>query len=150
MTLTYGFNSPRDLFDKLERDAKLLDKNISGDLFFNFVVTAYSLLDWVKNDTSTPVAAAIAAPNLYANCWIKICGDIANASKHFTLTRKIPITQRVDSNSGFGVGRYGVGAWGIGEEEIEIELTDGTKISSLHFVNEVLQVWRNFFFTYGM
>ena len=128
----------------------MLDELVTSDRFFNFVVTAYSLVDWVKNYRLTPVAALTAIPNLYTDQWIKVCGDIANASKHFTLSRRVPVTHTVHSNSGYGAGRYGVGLYGIGEEGIEIELNDGTKIPGLHFVTEVLRVWRDFFSTHGL
>lgn len=50
MSLTYGLETARDLFEKLSRDANLLDEEVTSDSFFNFVVTAYSLVDWVQND----------------------------------------------------------------------------------------------------
>jgi hypothetical protein len=40
VALTVSFASIRDLLSKLERDAKLLEEEaVSGDRFFNFVVT---------------------------------------------------------------------------------------------------------------
>jgi hypothetical protein len=52
MSLTYGLQSARDLFAKLQRDAATLDKEVSSDNFFNFVVTGYSLVDWIEKDPS--------------------------------------------------------------------------------------------------
>ena len=54
--------------------------------------------------------------------WIKICGDLATASKNFTLTTRKPITSVAESRRGYGLGRDGKGGWGVGEESIQIEL----------------------------
>ena len=49
--LPIPLSSPRDLFEKRKRDAALLiDDEITTDRFFNFVVTGYSLIDWIKAD----------------------------------------------------------------------------------------------------
>ena len=55
MSLTYGLQTARDLLEKLRRDAKLLDDEVSSDRFFNFVIAGYSLIHWVKKDPSVPV-----------------------------------------------------------------------------------------------
>jgi hypothetical protein len=46
MTLTFGLETPRDLLEKLKRDAALLREEATSDKFFNFVVTGYSIIDW--------------------------------------------------------------------------------------------------------
>jgi len=80
MSLTFGLQNPRDLLDKLKRDAALLEEEVTSDRFFNFVVTGYSIVDWLKHEPSVPQAATLA---MYKDRWIKICGDLATASKHF-------------------------------------------------------------------
>jgi len=61
---------------------------------FNFVVTGYSLIDWIKNDSRLPSSArnANAINALYRD--LKICGDLANGCKHFVLDRnkRKPVT----------------------------------------------------------
>ena len=56
MSLTYGLQTAKELLEKLRRDAALLDEEVSSDRFFNFVVTGYSLIDWIKNDPAVPAA----------------------------------------------------------------------------------------------
>lgn len=131
--------SPRDLFAKLKRDASLLvDDEVTTDRFFNFVITGYSLIDWIKAD---PAFAHLSPQALYDNQWLKVCGDLATASKHFQLTKRQPITSSARSSQGFGVGRFGRGGFGVGEEAIEITLNDGTVIDGLDFVQRVVDVW---------
>ena len=145
MTLTYGLSSSKDLFAKLRRDGRLLEQEVNSDHLFNFVVTGYSLIDWIKNDPSVPGIAKASAAILYSDGWLRVCGDLATAAKHFVLSTRVPITNHTSTSRGFGQGRWGKGAWGIGEESIVITLDDGSTYSCLDLVNGVLQTWQGFF-----
>jgi len=91
VNLTFGLQTPRDLLGKLKRDAALLNEEVTDDRFFNFVVTGYSIIDWVKKgDFSDTVTTAVW--EMHKEQSIKICGDIAIASKHFKLKTRDPIT----------------------------------------------------------
>jgi hypothetical protein len=147
MSLTYGIQTARDLLEKLRRDSKLLDDEVLSDRFFNFVITGYSLIQWVEKDPSVPESAK-ATPeidSLYGNHWLKVCGDIATASKHFILTQRKPITSKANASAGWGCGRWGKGGWGVGEVQIDIVLNDGTVIPGLDFITNVLKEWEQFF-----
>ena len=150
MSLTYGLSSANGLLGKLRRDAALFDEEVTSDRFFNFVVTGYSLIDWVKNDPSVPTAAKSAVSSLYSDAWLKVCGDLATASKHFILTMRVPVTADASSKRGWGCGRLGKGGWGQGEESIVVMLNDGASYSGLDLVSGVLQTWERFFTSYGM
>lgn len=153
---TYGLSGPRDLLKKLKRDAALLAEEVTSDRFFNFVVTAYSILDWVKTDPVSPPAASGALSGMYDDKWIRVCRDLANASKHFVLRwdeRKPdrgPVTSGASSKQGYGIGRYGVAAYGVGEESIQITLNDGSSFSSPEFVEGVVDAWDSFFLSQGL
>lgn len=152
MALTFGLASIRDLQAKLQRDAAALNEEVTSDSFFNFVVTGYSMIDWIKNDPSVPSTAKVQAivQSLYNDRWLKVCGDLATASKHFTLSKRTPITSSASSFCGFGVGRHGKGGYGVGEESIEVCLNDGTSFHCLDMVEGVLSSWQNFFSVHGI
>lgn len=150
MNLVPGLTTHRYLFEKLQREAALLDEEVTSDRFFNFSVTGYSLIDWVKNDPGVPASAKKAVIALYQDRWIKICGDIATAGKHFTLDTRKPITAATTSELGFGVGGFGKGGWGVGEEHIEIKLNDNTILAGHDLVAGVVQSWQKFFSTHGL
>jgi hypothetical protein len=80
----------------------------------------------------------------------RICRDLANACKHFTLNYPNAVTASAPSNRGFGVGRYGKGGYGLGEESIEVQLNDGTSFQCLDLVNNVIASWQSFFKSHGM
>lgn len=153
MALTYGLRNPRDLLDKLKRDASLLAQGVTSDKFFNFVITGYSIIDWVKNDTSISQSARSAVENLYKDRWIKACGDLATAGKHFTLTSRKPITSKAESHKEEReTKRWDNFAWGVSDytqiedaESITIDLEDGSSLSCLELVKNVIETWDNFF-----
>jgi hypothetical protein len=89
--------------------------------------------------------AGIDTKRLREDRWLKICGDLATASKHFSLSSRRPITDKAFSTQGYGVGRYGFGGYGIGEESIVIILKDGTNIDCLELVQEVVATWERVF-----
>lgn len=150
MSLVPGFATARDLLEKLRREAALLDEEITSDRFFNFAVTGYSLIDWIKNNPSIPTTTKTAVVALYRDRWIQVCGDIATAGKHFTLTSRVPITAATSSERGFGLGGFGKGGWGVGEGYIEIRLNDGTVLLGPNLVSGVIQTWQQFFLQHGL
>lgn len=147
-----GFVSVRDLYAKLDRDAASLDQQVTSDGFFNFVVTGYSMIDWIRNDPSVPASAKAqaAVQGLHADQWLKVCGDLATAAKHFTLTRRKPVASSATSSRGFGAGRFERGGWGSGEEGIEVTLSNGTSFHGLDLVRGVLATWQRFFAAHGI
>lgn len=98
-----------------------------------FVITGYSLIDWVKHDTSLPAAARTPDEinRLYKEPWLKVCGDLATASKHYTLTRRTPLVTSAESQSGWGKGRYGKGGYGVGEEAIVVHINNDGEWTAL-------------------
>ncbi len=150
MALTFGLNSVRDLFAKLQRDAYLLEEEVTTDRFFNFVVTGYSMVHWIRNDPSVPQAAKTQYGNLHKDYWLSICGDIANACKHFTLTSIKSDAKSATSTQGYGLGRYSKGNYNEGEESILVQLGNGTTYICLELVQNVLYTWEKFFSTHGI
>jgi hypothetical protein len=153
--LTPGLLSVRDLFSKLQRDATLLNQEVTSDRFFNFVVTGYSMIDWVQNDESIPPTAreTQVIKALRDDPWLSICGALAIASKHFRLDERQgrAITKSASSERGFGKGRFGKGSYGVGEESIVIvELNNGRTHQCLELVEGVLSTWKTFFAQHGI
>jgi len=147
-----SLRSAADLLQKVRRDAALLDDEVTSDRFFNFVVTAYSLIDWIDHDPTVPIAAKAPAElaALRADQWLLLCGDAATGAKHFKLTRRTPTAAKVSVALGFGVGGYGKGKWGVGEEHITVHMPDGRVYGALELVRGVLDTWAAFFARHGI
>jgi hypothetical protein len=152
VSLTFGITTTRELYEKLKRDSSALQEEVSSDRFFNFVVTGYSMIDWVKNDPNVPTTAKElqVIDSLYQDPWLKVCGDLAIAVKHFKLTTRKSITSSADSSQGYRVGRFGHGGFGVGEESIDVILNDGTTYNCLTLVQGVVDKWEKFLSTHNI
>ncbi len=152
MVLTYGIQSAKDLFEKLKRDAGLLAQEVTSDRFFNFVITAYHLCEWVERDPSLSGIVKNDVQRVRKDPDMAICRDIANASKHYKLSKGYQgrIAHRARSRQGFGIGRFGCGGYGVGEEHIEIVLSDGTRIDAIALKDSVVSLWSSFFDKHGI
>lgn len=90
---TFGFNSAKDVYEKLIRDGKKLDDNPrSKDECFNFAVTAWQLYDdWLKNDDSMSSLAKAKYKNakIHMNDMMRGLASVANSSKHMYLWKSL-------------------------------------------------------------
>ena len=147
-----ALRSATDLFGKVRRDAKLLQDELSSDRVFNLVVTAYSLIDWIKNDPAVPAAAKQPSEidSLYGDRWLKLCGDLATAAKHFELTQRSLTAAGVAAEQGYGMGRFEKGGYDVGEEQTSVHLPDGSAHGVLEMVQGAQRTWQTFFARHGI
>ena len=111
-TMSYGINKPKDLLEKLKHDANELNYPYNPHHIFNFIVTAYSLSEWVQKYYNSKKRADVFIVGKikleswklpgYASEWVEarylptgtnyefhivnvlsICNHSANASKHY-------------------------------------------------------------------
>lgn len=87
MLVTHSFHTPRNLYEKLTRDAQKLDMEISGDNMFNFLSTACHLSEWIKKSAPTKSNETIKRINkmLQEDENLKLCKEILKAAKHFEI-----------------------------------------------------------------
>jgi hypothetical protein len=149
MSLRYGLKTARDLFEKLKRDADALRAGVASDGLFNFVVTGYHLCEWVAKDPSLSTAAKAEAEVFRDEEVIQVCRDLANASKHWTITYYTPSVDTAESRQGWGCFRWGRGTWGVGEEETVITMKSGGSYNALELKDRVVALWEAFFSKHG-
>ncbi|MGL4500536.1 MAG: hypothetical protein ACRCU2_15825 [Planktothrix sp.] len=153
MRLTAGFDNARDLFEKLKRDAEKLENEVNPDNMFNFIVTAFSICDWVEKDTRVLKRVKKKLGSLREDTIIEICQDIANSSKHFVLRPKAEAKKHTDQiifKHGFGQGGFDRGPFGVGESDITIKgiatrnNPQGIEVNIVDFKEKVLEVLKKF------
>jgi hypothetical protein len=155
MSLPYGLRTPRDLFEKLKREAAKLDSETSPDNLFNFAVTAWHMQDWIREGPakSAPTIEADRAA-LRRHPHIQVCRDIANASKHFTLTYSPTISSvhRVPSSPGAIPGRSGLPMIpGSIPRKGTIAIVVGSDTYDIRQLNEdVVQLYETFLARHGL
>ena len=130
-------------FQKLKRVYERLMREMHKDDLDDFIKTAWHLCEIVEKDTHTTRKQRRAVNSLRKTEEMRLCQDITNAQKHFTL--RGDQIDRAEVRKGWGVGRYGCGSWGRGEQSVTIHLKDGQEIKALSFVSKVFGVWRNVF-----
>jgi hypothetical protein len=143
MSLRYGLQTARDLFDKLQRDVQLLDEEVTSDRMFNVVVTARHLAEWIEKESGIDRINELRDTDLF-----NTCRDIADASKHFELSEDMAKQTRVDevsSERGFGLGRHGKGGFGVGQESISIKVKSQDPVNALEFARRLIDLYRPFF-----
>ncbi len=90
---TFGFNTAKDVYEKLIRDSKKLDENHrSKDECFNFSVTAWQLYnDWLEHDDSVSALAKTKYKNAQIHLDDMMWGvsAVANSSKHMYLWQSL-------------------------------------------------------------
>lgn len=86
MAQTYIFHSPRNLYEKLQRDSEKLEVVMDGDYLFNFISTAHHLQDWIKK---SPLKSSTIMKRFLKRLGddnnLKVCNDIVLANCHFAV-----------------------------------------------------------------
>lgn len=134
-----------DLFDKLKYELELLEQEVTSYNFFNFAVTAFHLIDWVKNSDNADGQIKQQVTELYKDEHFSLCNDVCNFYKHFKITRYTPKVKDIESKTGYGCGRYGKGVYSVGEESIYVITKTGQKYDGLDLARNVYKKWEIFF-----
>ncbi|MBB5459013.1 hypothetical protein [Paraburkholderia sp. Cpub6] len=144
------YDSPVKLLEKAERDGAALTQALSNcdesavhDSLFNFAITAYHLVDWVK--TLRPeVDISKVSDLLEGSECLRACRDLCNASKHIDLTKYPPTAQDVRFSATAATSISNTSAsqppW-----RLKIQMKDGHTIRADDLVSDVIDAWKTFF-----
>ena len=141
-------NSAAEHFWKLEKIFGRINGGLHKDDLDDFFKTAYHLIEITEKDEGTSLVQKTMAAALRQDIDMKICRDIANASKHFRLDPKRNPSPTVDCTStceGFGAGRFGKSGYGIGEQSVSLHLSDGKSEHALCLVERIFEKWASIF-----
>jgi hypothetical protein len=163
--LTYYFSTPSDLLGKLRRDYVRLSAAVQSrshekiaDCVFDFSNTGYSLIDWLKKNSSNKLLPIDVENHLKSHPVLQACRDMCNANKHYEITKYTPIATTVYASataSSSISNSWLIEGSGIILEfdpdqpfRVKILLSNGNKFEILDFGREVLQAWDVFFSIY--
>src|ERR1019366_8121744 len=155
MSLVFKISNARDLLNKLRRDEeRLLDALSSsneetiGDALFDFAVTGHSIKDWAKKAAVSHPSDIDVEALVKSNVYLQACRDIANSSKHQSITQYVAATARVyasltavHSVSGFDKQEIVETEQNYASFKIKILMTDGIKIEMRQFARNVIAAW---------
>lgn len=150
--MAIAYQTPRDLALKLFREAgrtwKAGDIHAMADHFFNFCVTHVALRDWAmatlgvpKTDSGYHSMWRAKADDLFGEC-----ADIANLSKHLTITKPTGTTvpHREDL---VAIGAYGLPLKGteLQRDSCLLVRTSGDHLDFLMLFFKVCSAWEDYF-----
>jgi hypothetical protein len=161
------YSSPVQVLRKVEDDGSALvsaverqDASAARSALFNFVVTAYHVWDWVKVYRPDLAAAPLNPLDIQS---IAACRDLANASKHASLTldkgsykKHPPVVQDIAVSA---IGRTTIGdratldtISAIPSQDtqatpwrLKVQLANGPRFSIEVLVAETIQAWKDYF-----
>lgn len=157
MTLSFGFDTARDVLAKAERDLAALESAIAAqdrtevqDNLYNFAVSVYHVRDWLiehpgANYTPTDVNSCAQSSTA-----IQAFRDLATANKHRRITRYSPSTQEVTAS----VAAIAPLAAGSSAPEalfrMKIVASDGARHEAVALGKSAIAAWSAFFRSHGL
>ncbi len=78
-----ALETSKDLYGKLKHDFHALTKEENSYNYFNFIVTANHLIEWVNKDDKLPASFKQRAGKIYNEWQHELIKDMANRGKHF-------------------------------------------------------------------
>ncbi len=150
--LTFGRNSCRDVLKELKENAgAFYDDPLNQKLANQCAIDAWSLCDWVFEEHG----ASLGMKNLKelqnrmkAQCSVMaLFQDVANATKHRTITQYTPQLQEARYHRGAFSQAFS-SAFDI--SALFLVSKDGTKTRVDAALKEAIQHWEQFFFTHGL
>jgi hypothetical protein len=140
------FRSAIDVFQKLKHEVSKLETNIHVYDFFNFVITAHILQEWLLKDSTLPDLMRLKAKEIEKNQFWQVCKEISNGNKHFYLdheTKTITAISHVKLNpKSFD---WGLSLEDGGYEAFVIGLRDGHFIGPRQLEDEILKMYEDVF-----
>jgi hypothetical protein len=146
MAKFFEYSTPRQILEKAKRDLQKLSEDTNIDSIFNFFVTAYHVVDYVKVLNTVPVDDIKA---LYEEPDFRKCRYICNKSKHRTLDKGDDefITYKRPS-AALGEFMLGESALGLGRAYFIID--EAEQVEVLDLGKRIIDRWEAFFNTHSI
>lgn len=140
--------TPRDLLDKAGRDFKKMKEETSTDTIFNFFVTVYHVIDYIKA-SGTVQDSHIS--QLYADPDFQMCQFLCNKGKHIQLKKGDLYEARHEPAVAGGVlGSFVLGVDRLGGPERFVVVDGSREIEVVDLGEKLLKKWEAFFSTHGI
>jgi hypothetical protein len=140
--------TPRDMLEKAKRDLVRLRAEPNADSVFNFFVTAYHIMDYVRE---LGTISQSAMDSMYADIDFDLCRFICNRGKHL-IVRKDPKTVETRRTAGAVLGKMQLGDPGaaLGTEPRWQFFCDNKEIDPLQLGQTLVKKWETFFTVNGI
>ena len=141
----FEITSPRDLLHKAKRDYEKMKADTSTDTIFNFFVTTYHVVDYVK---ALGTVSDSAIGQLYADADFKLCQFLCNKGKHIKLWNGEPYETK--HQAGGNLGTFVLGLDPLGGWEKFVVLDGSQEVNVIQLGARLIDKWEAFFATHGI
>lgn len=141
----FAIRDHRDMLAKAERELARMRDDLGTDAVFNFFVTAYHVMDYVKA-LGLPRAATDA---MYADPDFDLCQFICNKGKHLQLRAGDRDATHTEGVSGM-LDMHGFDVLGFDEDIPPGFFVDGTRVDVLRLGRDLVAKWEAFFVVNGI
>lgn len=132
--------SAEDMLAKAKRELIQLKRKMNADTIFNFFVTAYHVMDYVKALATVP---EVAIKSMYADPDFKLCQSICTRGKHLRVTKRSK-KPRVKSVGG-GLNRSALNEAAVNAGTDWAFYCDDVEVNPVELGETVIQKWERFF-----
>ena len=140
-----SFATHRDILNKAKRDLEALQTHLNIDTVFNFFVTSYHVVDYVKINNLAPKSAIDA---LYQEEDFRMCRFICNKGKHLTLRNgDVFDTYR---RPGSTLGDFTLGETLLGVGEAYLVIGEEGYVDIIDLAERIIDRWEEFFSEHGI
>ena len=116
----FEISSPRDMLEKAKRELEKMKLELTTDTVFNFFVTAYHVMDYVKAQGK---ARKIEIDKMYADSDFEMGNFICNKGKHIQLKKGDPYKTKYKPGATLGRANLGEIEFGAAESYVIVEGT---------------------------
>jgi hypothetical protein len=144
----FEIRTPRDLLEKAKRDYSHMEAETSTDTVFNFFVTIYHVVDYVKALGTVPEAAI---KKLYDDPDFKMCQFLCNKGKHIKLRQLQSYEAKYQpAITGGALDSFPLGSGVLGGPESYVVFDGNKEVDTIDLGVRLLQKWDAFFATHGI
>lgn len=140
--------SPRDLLNKAKRDYEQMKTDTSTDAVFNFFVTTYHVVDYVK---ALGTVSSSSIDQHYTDDDFKMCQFLCNKGKHIKLRSGEPYeAKHQPSIPGGALGSFVLGVDRLGGPERFVVLDGAQEVDVIELGKRLIEKWEAFFLAHGI
>ena len=141
----FAIRDHRDMLAKAEREFVRMRADLNTDTLFNFFVTEYHVIDYVKA-SAIPVTII---DKMYADPDFKMCRFICNKGKHLELTKEDKDAQFFRGYSG-AMNSAPINSTPLNGGTPDRFVVDGRNVDVFRLGQDMIVKWNEFFVTNGI
>jgi hypothetical protein len=140
--------TPRDLLEKARRDIEKMKADTSTDTIFNFFVTTYHVVDYIKALGTIPQTVI---DQLYSDADFRLCQFLCNKGKHIQLRGDEPFeAKHKPAIPGGALDSFSLGVDQLGDPERFVVLDGAQEVDVIQLGNKLIKKWEDFFSVHGI